>query len=47
MVEIAVYNLVAVWIREHGNTVPMDAANDLDGATVLDHAEVFAAVNRR
>ena len=31
MVEIGAYNLVALWVHEHGDTVPLDADDGLAG----------------
>jgi len=31
MVQIGAFNLVALWIREKGTTVPLDATDGMDG----------------
>lgn len=32
MVEIGAFNLVALWIRDKGSTVPLDTTDGLDGS---------------
>lgn len=48
LAEIACYNLIALYQKDRGiGEVALDTHDGLAGASVLDHVEVFDAVNRR